>query len=118
MKQQTDTLPTPRLIIKGYRVLVMMDKVSEDIVIEGASQFSKNTGVIVAVGDGRYNHAGDIARFDVCVGERVFLTSFAVTDYEEDGILYKLASAEDVFGVIPPAATPADYQVIQDQIQP
>lgn len=91
----------PKIQLKGYRVLVELDRITNsNIALPEAVKKVKNRGTVVAVGDGRFNHAGDRARFDVEVGDRVLLSEFAVTPYLEDGREFRICAGEDILGVL------------------
>lgn len=91
----------PNIKILGNRILVELDDVtSSGIQIPDAARKIKNRGTVVALGDGRYNAAGQLADFDVRLGDRVLLSEFAVTPYHEDGREFRVVAAEDILGVL------------------
>jgi chaperonin GroES len=98
------TNKTPKLRVLGYRVLIQIenDEISPGGVIKPElSEPDRKRGVVVALGDGTVNDTGRVLEFPVRVGDKVVLGPFAVTDYVEDGTLYCLVAAQDIFGVLP-----------------
>lgn len=91
----------PNISIKGYRVLVQLEDLTRSTIqLPDALKKVKNRGIIVALGDGRFSKDGQIAKFDVQVGDRVLLSEYAVTPYIEDSKEYRICAAEDILGVL------------------
>lgn len=95
----------PKIEIKGYRVAVLLDTIlqagSTVELADMSEQFEKQRGTVAKIGDGRYNHAGDIAKFDVKVGDHVMMSQYATFRYVEDGKTYVIVAGEDIIGIVP-----------------
>lgn len=70
------------------------------IILATEDKNKSNVATIVAVGPGKKDEKGNIAKIDLKVGERVLYKEYSTTDYKEGDIKYLLIKAEDIIGVI------------------
>lgn len=88
----------------GDRVLVMPSeaetKTAGGLYIPDSATDRPNTGVVVAVGDGRYSPEGKLVPMTVKVGD-VVLYSGVGTEVKNDGKTYRLMSEVAVQAILP-----------------
>jgi chaperonin GroES len=92
-----------KLKLFGDRVAVEIDtKLEGGLVRPDKSDIDRAEGVVAQLGNGRYNHQGDRAAFDVAVGDKVMLSPMASFLYFEDDRTFVIAASEDILGIISP----------------
>jgi co-chaperonin GroES (HSP10) len=93
----------PKLIPLGWRVLVRVDESKPEggVVLPEGYVADKTRGVVVRLGDGRVGATATLLEFPVKAGDHVLMGPYAVMDYHEDGVEYRLVSCEDILGILP-----------------
>jgi len=88
----------------GDKILVKRMEAEEvtagGIVLPDAAQEKPKEGKIIALGEGKRLDSGEVAKFQVKVGDRVIFNSFAGTEVTADGEEYMLMSEDDILAVI------------------
>lgn len=57
-------------------------------------------GLVVAVGDGRRNDAGERVPLDVAIGDEVLFGKYAGTEFKMDGEEHIVLREDEVFGIV------------------
>lgn len=105
-------MDTTKIIIKGARVLVKEQKLSEEtssgIVLPGREKEHTNQGIVLAVGDGAMLEDGTIVPVGVKVGDKVMYTAFSGSpitkagDEDEEDVRYLILNERDILCQILP----------------
>lgn len=89
------------LLPLGDRVLVRQDDVEETtaggLFIASSSQEKPQSGVVVAVGPGKYDKSGALIPMPVEVGDHVVFAKYGTTEVEVDGETLLLMRGEDMY---------------------
>ena len=86
------------------RILVLVDVPADKsgggvILPESAREEKKNTGVVIATGDGRLREDGTRLPLLVSVGDKVYFSRYSAGEpYEEGGATYSLMRDTDILG--------------------
>lgn len=84
------------------KIVVKVDEREKSKVLAVVMEEKPNTGEIVAVGPGQYDHKGRFISMPLRVGQRVRFGTMgkdeylSYLEYEEDGITYNVMSWKDV----------------------
>lgn len=85
----------------GDRILIKRVEGDETtvggIIIPDAAKEKAQTGVIMAVGQGRLDHTGKLVEPRVHVGDMVYFSKYAGTEIGDDHIVVK---EDDILGII------------------
>lgn len=88
----------------GDRVLVKPapkeEKTSSGLYISSGAQEKPQRGEVVAVGEGKFNDAGERIALDVKLGDHVFYGKFGGNEIKLDGEDYLLLRSDDIYAVI------------------
>ena len=106
-------MDTSKIVIKGARVLVKEQKLSEEttsgIVLPGREKEHTNQGIVLAVGDGAMLENGTLIPVSVNVGDKVMYTAFsgspivnADDDDDEQTVRYLILNERDILCQILP----------------
>lgn len=106
-------MDTSKIVIKGARVLVKEQKLSEEtasgIVLPGREKEHTNQGIVLAVGDGAILEDGTVIPVAVKVGDKVMYTAFsgspivnADDNEEEQDVRYLILNERDILCQILP----------------
>ncbi|MDD6652061.1 MAG: co-chaperone GroES [Eggerthellales bacterium] len=83
------------------RILIRQDEAEETtaggLYIASDSQEKPQSGVVVAVGPGKYDKNGNIIPMPVEVGDHVVFAKYGATEVEVDGETLMLMRAEDMY---------------------
>lgn len=96
-------MKTPKLKVLGWRCLIEISNPNVSaggIDLPEMSKPDMRKGTVVGLGDGRVNDTDKILPFPVKLGDVVLLGPYAVTEYQEDGNLYVITSAQDLLGIL------------------
>ncbi len=74
-------------------------KTKGGILLPDTAQKKSQKGVVIAVGEGKYNDNGQRIPMDVKVGDEVLFAKYSGTEIEEDGKNYLLITERDVLCV-------------------
>ena len=69
------------------------------ILLPDTAQKKSQKGVVIAVGEGKYNDNGQRIPMEVKVGDEVLFAKYSGTEIEEDGKNYLLITERDVLCV-------------------
>lgn len=105
-------MDTSKIVIKGARVLVKEQKLSQTtssgIIIQGREKEHTNQGIVLAVGDGAMLEDGTKVSMSVNVGDKVMYTAFSgspitkADDEDEEDARYLILNERDILCVILP----------------
>ena len=76
------------------------EKTASGIVLPGSAAEKPDVGVVVAVGEGRRNKAGERVALDVKVGDRVIFGKYSGQTVKVDGEELLVMREEDIFGIV------------------
>ncbi len=87
----------------GDRVIVKQDEVSEKsaggLYIASSSKEKPTSGVVLAVGDGKFSDNGQRLPMPVKVGDHVIYGKYGGTEVEVDGEKVIILRAEDIYAI-------------------
>lgn len=98
-------MDTTKIIIKGSRVLVKEQKLSDEtetgIVLPGREKEQTNQGIVLAVGDGAMLENGTKVPVGVNVGDKVLYTAFSgspivIAGEEDEDSRYLILNERDI----------------------
>ena len=70
------------------------------ILLPESAKEKPKQGTVIAVGPGRVDEKGKLHPMDVKVGDDVFFSSYAGTEYKADDQEYLIVSEEDVLALV------------------
>ena len=70
------------------------------IILSGAATEKPSQGVVIAVGPGKKNNAGEVNPVGVNAGDIVIFGQYGGSEVKIDGQEYLILSESDIFGVI------------------
>jgi chaperonin GroES len=76
------------------------EKTAGGIIIPDTAKEKPQQGVVVAVGPGARNEAGELLPLDVAVGDRVLFGKYAGSEVRIDGAEYSIMKESDIMGVV------------------
>lgn len=77
------------------------EKTSSGIYLPGTTPKERpQTGVIVAVGDGKLNESGNLIALQVKVGDKVLYQKYAGTQIQENGKEYLLLKEREILAIL------------------
>jgi chaperonin GroES len=85
------------------KILIKPDvehKTQHGIIIPNADKNAHDTGVVVAVGRGKYTARGFLVPPDVTPGERVVFSKYVPNEVKVDGEQHLIVLSEQILGVI------------------
>ncbi|HEX5434836.1 MAG TPA: co-chaperone GroES [Candidatus Angelobacter sp.] len=98
----------------GERVLVRRVQEAETvrggIIIPDTAKEKPQEGVVIAVGTGRYDKAGQHVPMTVKEGDRVLFGKYSGSDIKIDGEEFLIIKEEEIFGILTGAAKPAERE--------
>lgn len=87
----------------GDRIIVKQDEAQETtaggLYIAAESKEKPQTGVVLAVGEGRINNEGKTLPMPVAVGDRVLYGKYGGTEVDVDGEKVLILRADDIYAV-------------------
>ncbi|MBR2789005.1 MAG: co-chaperone GroES [Eggerthellaceae bacterium] len=87
----------------GDRVVIKQDDVQETtkggLLLTSGSKEKPTIGIVVAVGEGRYDNHGKLIPMPVKAGDKVMYGKYSGNEITIDGADYVLCRAEDLLGV-------------------
>ena len=88
----------------GDRVMIEVAKEEEKtvggLVLTSAAKEKPQTGVVVAVGEGRVLDNGSLAAVPVSVGDTVLFEKYAGSEVKYEGKEYLIFSAKDIVAIV------------------
>ena len=88
----------------GDRVMIEVAKEEEKtvggLVLTSAAKEKPQTGVVVAVGEGRVLDNGSLAAVPVSVGDTVLFEKYAGSEVKYEGQEYLIFSAKDIVAIV------------------
>lgn len=89
------------LIPLGDRVLIKQDQAEETtasgLYLASDSQEKPQSGIVLAVGEGKFDKNGNRIPMPVAVGDHVVFAKYGATEVEVDGEQVLLMRAEDMY---------------------
>jgi chaperonin GroES len=76
------------------------EKTAGGIIIPDTAKEKPQQGVVVAVGPGARNEAGELLPLDVAVGDRVLFGKYAGGEVRIGGAEYSIMKESDIMGVV------------------
>jgi len=85
---------------------VLLERTEEEttsaggIILSGTATEKPSQGVVIAVGPGKKNDAGEVISVGVKAGDMVIFSQYGGNEVKIDGKEYLILSETDIFGVI------------------
>jgi chaperonin GroES len=95
-------MPTKKIKPLGNRILVQRLEAKATkggILLPEAAQEKPKAGTVVAVGSGKTDEKGRHHPVELKIGDQIYFSSYAGTEYKSEGNEYLILSEDDVLAV-------------------